>query len=221
MGTDRPGPGAERRPRPAAAVILVREGARGPEVLLVRRSPQARFMADTWVFPGGALERDTEGEEDADRAHRAAALRELREEAGITLAGAETELVEFAHWITPAQLPIRFDARFYLALVPQTCEARVDGEECVEARWLTTREALEAAGAGELRLSFPTIKQLEQLSAFASGEEVIEHARRQRVSAVEPRVRIHEGSAEILLPGERGYDEAAAEGAAPLDATDL
>lgn len=178
-------------------------------------------MADTWVFPGGALEPDVEDSADEpDRAHRAAALRELREEAGITLANGDAALVEFARWITPAQLSIRFDARFYLARVPATCEPTVDGEECVEARWLTPREALADAHAEQLRLAFPTVKQLEQLSEFASAEELIEHARGLRVTAVEPRVRIREGSAEILLPGEAGYEEAAAEGAAPLETTD-
>jgi 8-oxo-dGTP pyrophosphatase MutT (NUDIX family) len=180
-------------------------------------------MADTWVFPGGALERDAEGAgaEGEDRAHRAAAVRELREEAGITLAGEEAELVEFAHWITPAQLSIRFDARFYLARVHESCEPSVDGAECVEARWLTPGAALDAARAGHLLLAFPTVKQLEQLSAFARAEELIEHARGLSVTPVEPRVRIREGAAEILLPGERGYEEAALEGAAPLDAGDL
>jgi 8-oxo-dGTP pyrophosphatase MutT (NUDIX family) len=212
------------RPRPAAAAILVKDGGSGPEVLLVRRSPEARFMADTWVFPGGAVERDADSasdERELDRAHRTAALRELREEAGITLTGDEAELVEFAHWITPSQLSIRFDARFYLARVAESCEPRVDGEECVEARWLTPQAALAAARAGELRLAFPTIKQLEQLSAFASAEELIEHARGLRVSAVEPRVRVSGGTAEILLPGEPGYEAPAdAGGAAPPDAAD-
>jgi 8-oxo-dGTP pyrophosphatase MutT (NUDIX family) len=220
-GSPERAPGGEPQPRPAAAVILVRDAAGGPEVLLLRRSPQARFMADTWVFPGGALEGDAEVQGDRDRAHRVAALRELREEAGIALAGAEGELVEFAHWITPARLPIRFDARFYVAHVPAASEPRVDGEECVEARWLTPHAALEGARRGELRLSFPTVKQLEQLSAFASAEDVIEHARGLSVTAVEPRVRVGEGVPEILLPGERGYEEAAAEGGAPLDASDL
>ena len=53
------------------------------EVLLVKRTPQARFMGGVWVFPGGAVDQ-AEGED--DRAHRAAAMRELHEEAGVELA---------------------------------------------------------------------------------------------------------------------------------------
>jgi len=137
-------------------------------------------------------------------------VRELREEAGITLAGSESELVEFAHWITPAQLSIRFDARFFLALLPPASEPRVDGEECVDLRWLTPAEALASARAGKLQIEFPTMKQLEQLeqlSALASAHELIESARGREVTPVEPRVRVRGSSAEIVLPGEPGYDD--------------
>jgi 8-oxo-dGTP pyrophosphatase MutT (NUDIX family) len=192
-------------------VILVRDGEAGLEFLLVERSPRARFMAATWVFPGGAVGQEAvgSGEDDTtgDRAHRAAAVRELREEASVTLEGTEDELVEFARWITPAQLKIRFDARFFLARLPQAAEPRVDGEECVDLRWLTPQGALAQARAGELRVAFPTIKHLEQLSAFATVDALIESARASSVEPVEPRVRMDGKSAEILLPGEPGYDE--------------
>jgi 8-oxo-dGTP pyrophosphatase MutT (NUDIX family) len=201
-------PGATSAPRPAAAVILVRDGERGPEVLLLERSPNARFMPATWVFPGGAVEEavgDDAGAE--DRAHRAAAVRELREEAGIKLVGAQDELVEFARWVTPAQLKIRFDARFFLARMPDGEEPCVDGEECVDCRWMAPRDALEEVRAGSLRMAFPTIKHLEQLGSFATVDDMIENARTLTVLPVEPRVRIGEGVAEILLPGEPGYEE--------------
>src|SRR5256885_9461163 len=112
MHADRPGPGEELNrsgeaatPRPAASVIVLRGGADALEVLLVRRTPQARFMGGVWVFPGGAVD---PGEGDGEEAHRAAAIRELREEAGITLEDGEA-LVKFSRWITPAQVKIRFD----------------------------------------------------------------------------------------------------------------
>ena len=90
---DRPAPGEEYNPgaptlpRQAATVILLRGGEQELELLLVKRTPAARFMGGVWVFPGGAVERATDqrsaGEDDS--AHRAAAVRELREEAGVTL----------------------------------------------------------------------------------------------------------------------------------------
>jgi hypothetical protein len=57
-------------------------------------------------------------------------------------------------------------------------------------------------------LVFPTIKHLEQLTEFGSVEELLEHARSRRVQRVEPRVLVDGGVAQVLLPGEPGYDDA-------------
>lgn len=47
------------RPRPAATVVLVREGAGvGPEVLLLRRTRSAGFVPGAYVFPGGRVDRE-------------------------------------------------------------------------------------------------------------------------------------------------------------------
>jgi 8-oxo-dGTP pyrophosphatase MutT (NUDIX family) len=208
MDVDQPAPGEqlnrgpETSPRPAATVIVLRGGSERLEVLLVMRNPQARFMGGAWVFPGGAVDR-REGK--GDRALRAAALRELQEEAGIVLAGAE-ELVPFSRWITPAQVKIRFDTVFYLASLPQGASAKVDGREVVDARWYGPQQALESASNGELFLVFPTIKHLEQLAGFGSAAELIEHARGREVRPVQPRVLVSGETARIVLPGEPGYE---------------
>ncbi len=203
----RPEPGAEFRhgpaavPRIAATVIVLRGDGDGLEVLLARRTPNARFMGGAWVFPGGAVSPE-DGEGDA--ALRAAGIRELAEEAGITLAGPD-ELVTFSRWITPEEVKIRYDTWFFLAAVPDGAEAVVDGEEMVDARWYTPEAALAAAQAGEILLVFPTVKHLEQLAAFASATELIEHARTRTIAPVQPRVVGSGEQARILLPGEPGY----------------
>ena len=80
--------------RDAATVCLVRESASGLEILMVQRSPSARFMGGAWVFPGGAVDEDDRSDsssravpsKDPDLAPwRAAAMRELVEETGIWL----------------------------------------------------------------------------------------------------------------------------------------
>ena len=43
-------------PRPAATVVVAREGAGGVEILLMRRPIASRFAAEAWVFPGGAVD---------------------------------------------------------------------------------------------------------------------------------------------------------------------
>ncbi len=91
--------------RPAATVVVLRDGTRGPEVFLVRRHHAIAFMAGAHVFPGGRVDltdRDADpswcdGMEEAARqmpgvdpadavAFHVAAARELFEEAGVLLA---------------------------------------------------------------------------------------------------------------------------------------
>jgi 8-oxo-dGTP pyrophosphatase MutT (NUDIX family) len=207
MNTDRPGPeqplnlGPSTEPRPAGTVILLRGGDRALEVLLVRRNPGARFMGGAWVFPGGAVNR-REGH--GDEALRAAAIRELEEEASIAIDD-PAELVAFSRWITPAEVKIRFDTWFFLAPEPAGAEARPDGSEVVDARWYAPAEALDARRRGELFLVFPTMKHLEQLSAFGSADELLAHARGREIHPVQPRVVQQGETARIVLPGEPGY----------------
>jgi 8-oxo-dGTP pyrophosphatase MutT (NUDIX family) len=203
---NRPPPGEELNfgevveARPAASLIMLRDTAAGPEVLLVQRNPAQRFMGGAWVFPGGAVN-------SADAGPAATAVRELEEEAGITLpAGAE--LVPFSRWITPAEVKIRFDTWFFVAEAPPGAEARPDGGECVDARWLRPAVALAAAARDELFLVFPTIKQLERLGETDSVASTLEAARHRPVEPIQPKVAVRDGTGEVLLPGDPGYDDA-------------
>jgi 8-oxo-dGTP pyrophosphatase MutT (NUDIX family) len=89
--------------RPAATLMLVRDGVDGMEVLMLRRHPDAIFAADAWVFPGGAVDdadaglagvagltdgvaSATIGVPSGGLAYFVAAARECFEEAGILLA---------------------------------------------------------------------------------------------------------------------------------------
>lgn len=103
---------AETRPaiRPAATLILLREGARGPELLMQRRASAAVFFGGAYVFPGGALDvsdadpgvqarvvglgeaqaRAQLGLAEGALAYWVAAARECFEEAGILLTQDET-----------------------------------------------------------------------------------------------------------------------------------
>jgi 8-oxo-dGTP pyrophosphatase MutT (NUDIX family) len=210
VDVDRPGPGEELNdgavtvPRQAATVIVLRGGAQTLEVLLVQRNPAQRFMGGAWVFPGGAVDAH-EGE--GDGAHRAAAVRELAEEAAIQ--GVDpAQLVRFSQWITPPEVKIRFDTHFFLAPLPKGAEPRVDGDECVDLGWFTPQAALTAYAEEKLLLVFPTIKHFEQLSAFASADALMDFATGREVVAITPRVVMSGEQARILLPGEPGYETA-------------
>jgi 8-oxo-dGTP pyrophosphatase MutT (NUDIX family) len=145
-------------------------------------------------------------EGEGDVAQRTAAVRELREEAGISLDDPDA-LVRFSRWITPPEVTVRFDTHFFLAPLPEGQEPRVDGREIVAHDWFTPAGALAAREEGTIELVFPTIKHLEQLSSFRTADELLDFARGRVVGPVQPRV-IKEGErARIVLPGEPGYED--------------
>jgi 8-oxo-dGTP pyrophosphatase MutT (NUDIX family) len=202
---DRPPPGEEihtgpaTKAREAASLILLRDSGAGPEVLLVQRNPEQRFMGGAWVFPGGATH-------DEDAGYAATAARELEEEAGIALG--DGEAVAFSRWITPREVKVRFDTWFFVAQSPPGAEVTCDGSECVDARWIRPADALSLGQRGELMLVFPTIKHLEQLAAFGSVDAALADARGRTVEPVEPRVVVRDGEGHVLLPGDPGYEDA-------------
>jgi len=99
-------------PRPAATLLLLRDGSLGPEAFMLQRTQSAAFLAGAHVFPGGAVDkadrdlrvlRRVAGITDADASRRlgqdagglaywVAAIRECFEETGILIAGGEDGL---------------------------------------------------------------------------------------------------------------------------------
>jgi 8-oxo-dGTP pyrophosphatase MutT (NUDIX family) len=189
-------------PRPAATILLLRRGGRHAdrelELLMVKRAETQSFMPGVWVFPGGIVER---GEEPA-----ACAVRELEEETGIALVDG-AEVLEWARWITPEVVPVRFDTHFFVALAPAHSPPQPDGREVDDAGWFSPAGALARHRAGELRLVFPTIKTLEGLTTYSSGEAVMEAARGRVVEPILPRVVGTRQDHRVVLPGEDGYEE--------------
>jgi 8-oxo-dGTP pyrophosphatase MutT (NUDIX family) len=197
--------GEPATPRPAASVVLLRRSGRhderGLEVLLLRRSQEARFMPGVWVFPGGAVD-PADGEGDAG--YRACAARELTEESGIALPPDE-ELVLFSRWITPEIISTRFDAWFFLALAPPHTPPKPDGIETIEGGWYRPEVALRAVESGGMALAFPTIRQLQALSEFGSAEEAIATHRSATIEPILPMM-VGEGKNQRLaLPGDPDY----------------
>lgn len=199
--------GPPSTPRPAAGIVLLRRGGRhndrALEVLMLKRSEEAKFMPGVWVFPGGSVDAG-DGAEEAG--YKACAVRELAEEAQIDLP-AEEELVLFSRWITPEVIATRFDARFFLALAPAHSPPRADGVETIDARWFEPAAAIAGQEAGEISLAFPTIHQLRLLGQFATSEEAIAAHRGKTVDSVTPRVVGDPTAPRIVLPGEPGYDD--------------
>ena len=171
--------------REAASLILLRDADAGPEVLLVQRNPEQRFMGGAWVFPGGATH---------DGGRRPRRHRGARAGGGGAACGSgDAEAVAFSRWITPREVKVRFDTWFFVAEAPAGAEPACDGAECVDFRWIRPADALAAGERDELMLVFPTIKHLEQLAAFGSVAEALAAARERVVEPIEPRVVARDG----------------------------
>jgi 8-oxo-dGTP pyrophosphatase MutT (NUDIX family) len=200
-----PNLGTPSEPRPAASVVLLRRGGkhgdRELEVLLLKRSPEARFMPNVWVFPGGAVDPE-DGEDEAG--YRACAVRELAEEAAIELP-ADEELVLFSRWITPAVISRRFDAWFFLALAPAHTPPQPDGVETTEAAWFKPAAALAAQEAGDLVLAFPTLSQLQSLLPYRTSDEALAAHRNHPVEPILPVVLGDRENHRVVMPGDPDY----------------
>jgi 8-oxo-dGTP pyrophosphatase MutT (NUDIX family) len=82
-------------------------------------------------------------------------------------------LAHFSHWETPAQAPIRFDTRFFLAALPDDQTPFFASEEVVHSLWLTPDSALKLFDRGELPMIFPTFASLRTLADYETFESVL------------------------------------------------
>jgi len=86
-------------------------------------------------------------------------------------------LVYFDRWLTPPDRPRRFDTRFYMARAPHDQQARHDGVECDDARWLRPAHALAEASLGELLVANATSATLRRLATHPTVDNALAAAR--------------------------------------------
>jgi 8-oxo-dGTP pyrophosphatase MutT (NUDIX family) len=194
-------------PRPASTLVLIRNGEHGVETFLMRRPLTMRFAPGMSVYPGGALDDSdfdaviTSGlDEEYAQIHAArasasereflallaCAIRETREEAGVTIANAD-DVVLADHWVTPEHESRRFDVRFFIAQVPEGERAHIASSEADQAEWIRPAVALDRYSRGDLPMLRPTLEMLRFLSDFATAEQAISVARTREVIARMPR----------------------------------
>lgn len=205
-------------------------------------------MPGVWVFPGGVVDdadRDAgslirEAPQPAVLPYLAAALRELAEETGIWLTDRPfvepvrrelfaiaadrnlqfdaSQTAQIANWITPRGIPVRFDAHFFIAAVDRV-QPIPDGQEVDAALFLRPTEALQRAEEGEWSIPFPTQRTLELLAGFTSVGGAVAEWRSRKVTPVEPRLLVAtDGSLQVLMPGENGFDEIGPDDLAAVEA---
>ena len=162
-----------------AGVLLAR---RGDALLAVARADGPRFATYRDGLNHGTL-----------------TLARLAATEGLVLA--TDALLHWAHWITPAAFPKRFDTHFFLAAMPQSQEAVHDRIETTDGVWIRPEDALARFERGTFPLVFATIHQLRALSGLAS----IAAAHQRFVGVpplIGPRVVRRDGRDVILLPDE-------------------
>lgn len=111
----------------------------------------------------------------------------------------------YAHWITPEARSERFDTRFFLSRYPSGQEASHDQKETTAEIWLTPRKALEENLKGEVVLSPPTLKTLEDLSRFKTIDEVFTSLRNREIRTVLPILTKISSGPLIIFPWDTEY----------------
>ena len=211
---------------PAASVMLLRD--KPLEVLMIRRHIKSRFVPDTWVFPGGAVDDSDAALGDGSELStmRVAAARELFEETGIWIGGHMSDddrrallegrksfasllarspidfdrFVWTSRWITPAGVPKRFDTYFFLAEAGRDVVATAEKREATETEWISPGDAIRRETEGSFPMVFPTIKNLEAIAGFDSVAPLLASRRGIDVPTTRPILELSGGLKRIVLP---------------------
>jgi len=211
---------------PAASVIAVRDSPL--EVLMIRRHIKSSFVPDTWVFPGGAVDKEDAALGDGSELStmRVAAARELFEETGIWLGGTSSQesrrdlldgrvsfaallaktsidferLVWTSRWITPAGVPKRFDTYFFIAKIGRDAVATPENREATETAWITPSDAIQREAEGTFPMVFPTIKNLEAIAGFNDVGSLLASRYGMKIPTTRPILELSGGLKRIVLP---------------------
>jgi 8-oxo-dGTP pyrophosphatase MutT (NUDIX family) len=95
-------------------------------------------------------------------------------------------LTYFSHWITPDDIPRRYDTRFFVGPMPDDQTAVHCQVETTESVWIAPRDAIEQAER-DLPLVLPTRAHLARLATAPTLSEVLEFARTKAIQTVHAR----------------------------------
>jgi len=115
------------------------------------------------------------------------------------------QLHYYAHWITPEARSERFDTLFFITRYPDGQEANHDRKETTAGAWLTPRKALEENLTGDVILSPPTLKTLEDLSRFRSIADIFRSLRTEDIQPILPILTKISDHALLVFPWDPEY----------------
>lgn len=180
------GAGAIREAFEESGILLARDGATGDFVTAERLIELQPYRA--------RLDK------------REAVLAEVLEKEGLRLA--LDQLVPFAHWITPANMPKRFDTYFFLASSPVGHVGRHDGHESVDSIWITPEAAI--SDRKKWNVIFPTKLNLMKLGNSRTVGQAISTARMMEVLPVTPWVENGPDGQILKIRDDAGYAQTSA-----------
>jgi 8-oxo-dGTP pyrophosphatase MutT (NUDIX family) len=117
------------------------------------------------------------------------------------------QIVPFARWFPKNEnIPRVYDTRFYLAdLGTGAVEVSIDASENTRLFWTTAQGALDAAAGGDIKLIFPTRRNLERLALFASFAEAKAQAEAIPVRTIMPQIVEQDGKPWLTILADAGY----------------
>lgn len=117
------------------------------------------------------------------------------------------QITPFARWFPKNEDISRvYDTRFYLAnLGTGDVDVSIDQSENTRLFWVSAQGALDAAEHGEIKLIFPTRRNLERLALFASYEEARAQAEAIPVRTIMPQVVEQDGKPWLTILADAGY----------------
>jgi hypothetical protein len=117
-------------------------------------------------------------------------------------------LVHFAHWITPDNMPKRFDTHFFVAAAPFGHAGRHDGRESVDSIWITPNDAI--ADRKKWNVIFPTKLNLMKLAKSKTVAEAIKTAGANKPLTVTPWVEQGADGPILKIRDDAGYEQTTA-----------
>ncbi len=160
----------------ALVVAAVRETFEETGVLLAGAD-------DSTVFGDTTVPEMTQAREDLEE-HRLGFAEFLRREGLVLRADL---LGVWAHWITPAFEPRRYDTRFFVAALPEGQRIDNVSGEADRSLWAPLTQVLARVDAGGAAMMPPTVTTCRELAAYRSGE-ILEAAAQRTVTPIEPRI---------------------------------
>jgi len=117
------------------------------------------------------------------------------------------QITPFARWFPKNEnIPRVYDTRFYLAdLGTGAVDVSIDASENTHLFWTSAQGALDAAERGDIKLIFPTRRNLERLALFASFAEAKAQAEAIAVRTIMPQIVEQDGKPWLTILADAGY----------------